>query len=186
MKLIHTTFITLFELLITNFRPFYRTVAALNLRVEDGYLDPNSNYTAFVEVVVPEPGNPVKNVIGRSPYMIPRKPGEYVYPESGSSNSNVSKAIVTILAVLASLVTVALCLLLALLLLKKYSKNIPGSPGSDQVDGGEIPPDMRKSFTHFCNTIFRGKRDSQYLIQGVRKFGFKRCLDKCNLHCKIL
>ena len=163
---------SLFELLI---RPFvvdlFRTVAALNLRVEDGYLDPTSNYTAFVEVVVPEPNVAQKNVIGRSPYMIPRKPGEYVYPESGSSNSNVSKAIVTILAVLASLVTVALCLLVALLLLKKYSKNIPGSPGSDQVDGGEIPPDMRKSFTHFCNTIFRGKRDSQYLIQGNGDMG---------------
>ena len=133
-------------------------------------MNPDSNYTAFVEVVVPEPNSPAKNVIGRSPYMIPRKPGEYVYPESGASNSNVSKAIVTILAVLASLVTVALCLLLALLLLKKYSKNIPGSPASDQVDG-EIPQDMRKSFTHFCNTIFRGKRDSQYLIQGNGDMG---------------
>ena len=90
------------------------------------------------------------SISGRSPYMVPRKPGEYVYPEAGGSSSSVSKAIVTILAVLASLVTVALCLLLALLLLKKYSKNIPGSPGgSDQVDG-EIPQDMRKSFTHFC------------------------------------
>ena len=124
-------------------------MAALNLRVEDGVLDPESNYTAFVEVVVPE-GNSEQDVIGRSPYMIPRKPGEYVYPEAGGSSSDVSRAIVTILAVLASLVTVALCLLLALLLLKKYSKNIPGSPGgSDQVDG-EIPQDMRKSFTHFC------------------------------------
>ena len=55
----------------------YRTVGALNLRVEDGFLDPESNYTAFVEVVVPE-GNLGENVIGRSPYMIPRKPGQYI------------------------------------------------------------------------------------------------------------
>ena len=65
--------------------PFYfllfsRTVGALNLRVEDGFLDPESNYTAFVEIVVPEGILPGKNIIGRSPYMIPRKPGEYVYP----------------------------------------------------------------------------------------------------------
>ena len=59
---------------------FSRTVGALNLRVEDGFLDPESNYTAFVEIVVPEGILPGKNIIGRSPYMIPRKPGEYVYP----------------------------------------------------------------------------------------------------------
>ena len=41
---------------------------------------PESNYTAFVEIVVPEGILPGKNIIGRSPYMIPRKPGEYVYP----------------------------------------------------------------------------------------------------------
>jgi hypothetical protein len=146
-----------------------RTVGALNLRVEDGFLDPESNYTAFVEIVVPEGILPGKNIIGRSPYMIPRKPGEYVYPggTAGGSSSDVSTAIVSILAVLASLVTVALCLLLALILLRRYSKALgPGSPGgsghSDQVDG-ELGQDldMRKSFTHFCNTIFRGKRDSQ-------------------------
>ena len=41
--------------------------------VEDGFLDPNSNYTAFVEVIVPN------NEAGRSPYMVPRKPGEAVF-----------------------------------------------------------------------------------------------------------
>lgn len=133
---------------------FFRTVGALSLRVEDGYLDPESNYTAFVEVVVPETGSS-KNIIGRSPYMVPRKPGEYIYPDgtSGGSSSSISAAIVTILAVLASLVTVALCLLLALILLRRYSKSLgPGSPGgSDQVDG-ELGQelDMRKSLTHFC------------------------------------
>ena len=98
-----------------------------------------------------------KNIIGRSPYMNPRKPGEYVYPggTAGGSSSDVSTAIVSILAVLASLVTVALCLLLALILLRRYSKALgPASPGSghsDQVDG-ELGQDldMRKSFTHFC------------------------------------
>lgn len=39
--------------------------------VEDGYLDPEANYTAFVEVIIP--GSPA---VGRSPYMTPRKPGE--------------------------------------------------------------------------------------------------------------
>ena len=29
---------------------------------------------------MPEGILPGKNIIGRSPYMIPRKPGEYVYP----------------------------------------------------------------------------------------------------------
>ena len=131
-----------------------RTVGALNLRVEDGFLDPESNYSAFVEVVVPE-GTLGQNVIGRSPYMMPRKPGEYLYSDGtpGGASKSVSAAIVTILAVLASLVTVALCLLMALILLRKYSKSLaPGSPnGSDQVDG-ELGQDldMRKSFTHFC------------------------------------
>ena len=62
---------------IISFFSFHRTVGALNLRVEDGFLDPESNYTAFVEIVVPEAGNSGKNIIGRSPYMIPRKPGNY-------------------------------------------------------------------------------------------------------------
>ena len=131
-------------------------MGALNLRVEDGYLDPESNYTAFVEIVVPEAAAADKNIIGRSPYMIPRKPGEYVYPDgtTGGSSSQVSTAIVSVLAILASLVTVALCLLLALILLRRYSKALgpPSLGGSDQVDG-ELGPqnlDMRKSFTHFC------------------------------------
>ena len=145
----------------------FRTVGALTLRVEDGFLDPDSNYTAFVEIIVPDYNG--KNIIGRSPYMVPRKPGEYVYPDgtTGGSSSNVSTAIVSILAVLASLVTVALCLLLALLLLRRYSKSLsPGSPGGSDAVDGELGQDldMRKSFTHFCNTLFRGKRDSQYLI----------------------
>ena len=42
---------------------------------------PESNYTAFVEIVVPEGILPGKNIIGRRPYMIPRKPGKYVYPD---------------------------------------------------------------------------------------------------------
>ena len=135
-----------------------RTVGSFNLRVEDGFLDPEANYTAFVEVVVPGDHGGQDVVIGRSPYMIPRKPGEYVYPDgtTGGSASNVSTAIVSILAILASLVTVALCLLLALLLLRRYSKTLsPGSPGgSDQVDG-EIGQDldMRKTFTHFCKYV---------------------------------
>jgi len=45
--------------------------------VDDGQLDPNSNYTAFVEVIVPsELSLPDSSSIGRSPFMTPRKPGQ--------------------------------------------------------------------------------------------------------------
>jgi nucleoid DNA-binding protein len=47
----------------------FRTVGALNLRVEDGYLDPDSNYTAFVEVIVPEVSSE-NNVIGKTKAII--------------------------------------------------------------------------------------------------------------------
>ena len=56
-------------------------VAPIEL-VEDGFLDPDSNYTAFVEVIVPN------NEAGRSPYMIPRKPGETVYHNQNLNQNN--------------------------------------------------------------------------------------------------
>ena len=74
-----STTISTLRIIPAPFFLFSRTVGALNLRVEDGFLDSESNYTAFVEIVVPEGILPGKNIIGRSPYMIPRKPGEYVY-----------------------------------------------------------------------------------------------------------
>jgi hypothetical protein len=54
--------------------------------VEDGFLDPDSNYTAFVEVIVPSDGSgPDASVVGRSPYMSPRKPGQTVSFLGGES-----------------------------------------------------------------------------------------------------
>ena len=52
----------------------FRNVAAPAELVEDGFLNADSNYTAFVEVIVPQ------NAVGRSPLMLPRKPGQAVYP----------------------------------------------------------------------------------------------------------
>jgi hypothetical protein len=95
--------------------------------VEDGYLDPDSNYTAFVEIIVPSEGTSSDtSVIGRSPYMSPRKPGQtvsFLGGESGQS-STASTALISVLGVLAGLVAVAFFLLLALILLKRYSKQV--------------------------------------------------------------
>lgn len=106
---------------------FYRNVAAPTELVEDGFLDPDSNYTAFVEVIVPSEGtSPDPSVIGRSPYMSPRKPGQaigFLGGESGQS-STASTALISVLGVLAGLVAVAFFLLLALILLKRYSKQV--------------------------------------------------------------
>ena len=48
----------------------YRSLEPTEL-VEDGFLDPDANYTAFVELIIPD-----STVIGRSPYMSPRRPGD--------------------------------------------------------------------------------------------------------------
>lgn len=105
----------------------FRNVASPNDIVEDGYLDPDSNYTAFVEVIVPGDGTSSDAaVVGRSPYMNPRKPGQaanFLGGESGHS-STASAALISVLGVLAGLVAVAFFLLLALILLKRYSKQV--------------------------------------------------------------
>lgn len=151
-----------------------RTVGAPTELVEDGFLDPDSNYTAFVEVVVPESAGTNRNVVGRSPYMTPRKPGQSVYTpgSSGGSSGSVPAALVSVLGILAGLVTVALCLLLALFMLRRYSKVNRSTSGSDTVDGDiQQDMDLRKSLRHFCNTIFRNSRDSQYLITPGNEIG---------------
>ena len=123
--------------------------------VEDGFLDPNSNYTAFVEVIVPN------NEAGRSPYMVPRKPGEAVYPRNLNSNNNsaVNSVLIGVLGVLAGLVTVALFLLLALVFLRRYSKQVAAAQGGP---GAEM--DLRRSFRHLVATLRGGRDHSQYLI----------------------
>ena len=100
--------------------------------VEDGFLDLNSNYSAFVEIIVPD------NNVGRSPFMIPRKPGEAVYDAgvAGAGNSQeggdqaVSTVLICVLGILAGLVTVALFLLVALIFLRRYSKQVAASQGN--------------------------------------------------------
>ena len=107
--------------------------------VEDGFLDANSNYTAFVEVIVPQSDSMAtlsptsgisRDVVGRTPYMRPRKPGQTIgFFGAGSSSSSgksaaVSAALISVLGVLAGLVTVALLLLIALVLLRRYSKQV--------------------------------------------------------------
>ena len=133
----------------------HRNVVAPTELVEDGFLDLDSNYTAFVEVIVPE------NNVGRSPYMIPHKPGEIVY-SPGSANSQggaVSTVLICVLGVLAGLVTVALFLLIALLFLRRYSKQVAAS------QEGSVEMDLMRSLRHFISNTLRGGRDhSQYLI----------------------
>ena len=124
--------------------------------VEDGFLDPNSNYTAFVEVIVPN------NEAGRSPYMVPRKPGEAVFHNrnlNSNNNSAVNSVLIGVLGVLAGLVTVALFLLLALVFLRRYSKQVAAAQGGP---GAEM--DLRRSFRHFVATLRGGRDHSQYLI----------------------
>ena len=76
--------------------------------VEDGFLDGTFNYTAFVEVIVHGGG------IGRSPYMVPRKPGQ---PDVTRVEMNT--VLVSVLGVLAGLVLVALLLLMVLFMLRR-------------------------------------------------------------------
>lgn len=79
-------------------------------RVEDGFLDPEANYTAFVEIIIPDSAT-----VGRSPYMSPRRPGEPISMHNGQINA----ILVSVLGILAGLVLVALSLLLALVLLRR-------------------------------------------------------------------
>ena len=93
--------------------------------VEDGYLDPESNYTAFVELIIPD-----SDLVGRSPYMSPRRPGESV--ESVES-SRAGAVMVLVVGVLAGLILVALCHLVALVLLKRYSKKVAATQGKREL-----------------------------------------------------
>eukprot|EP00094_Tigriopus_californicus_P001276 TCALIF_01236-PA protein Name:"Similar to Ptp69D Tyrosine-protein phosphatase 69D (Drosophila melanogaster)" AED:0.07 eAED:0.07 QI:0/0.91/0.84/0.92/1/1/13/255/1330 len=115
--------------------------------VEDGFLDPDANYTAFVELVIPE-----TQAVGRSPYMSPRKPGDPVSIEAGEINA----LLVAILGILAGLVFVALALLVALVFLRRYSKKVAATQGGVEMS-------LRRSFRHLYTTI-RGRDHSQYLI----------------------
>ena len=122
--------------------------------VEDGFLDPDANYTAFVEMIIPGSDG----AVGRSPYMVPRKPGEAVaVAGSGGESSAASAIVVLLVAVMAGLVLVALSLLVALVLLRRYSKKVAASQGGVEMN-------LRRSFRHLCSTL-RGRPDhSQYLI----------------------
>ena len=140
---------------VSCFISFSNVAAPIEL-VEDGFLDPDSNYTAFVEVIVPN------NDAGRSPYMVPRKPGEAVYHNrnlNSNNNSAVNSVLIGVLGVLAGLVTVALFLLLALVFLRRYSKQVAAAQGGP---GAEM--DLRRSFRHFVATLRGGRDHSQYLI----------------------
>ena len=81
----------------------------------DGFLDEERNYTAFVEIIM-EGG-----VVGRSPYLEPRRPGVVVMDISKQSPNTV---LVSVLGILAGLVLVALILMLVLLMLRRYSKQV--------------------------------------------------------------
>ena len=87
--------------------------SAMDERVEDGFLDPEANYTAFVEIIIP--GGESASV-GRSPYMSPRRPGD---PVSSIHGGQINAILVSVLGILAGLVLVALSLLIALVLLRR-------------------------------------------------------------------
>ncbi len=89
--------------------------------VEDGYLDPAYNYTAFVELIIPD-----SPLVGRSPYMSPRRPGQSV---ASVESSRVGAVMVCVVGILAGLILVALCLLAALVLLRRYSKKVAATQG---------------------------------------------------------
>ena len=113
--------------------------------VEDGVLDDTRNYTAFVEIVMEE------GVVGRSPYLEPRRPGVLVNHISPSPNT----VLVSVLGILAGLVLVALILMVVLLLLRRYSKQVAAQQG--------VELDLKHTFRHFCSTI-KGRGHSQFLL----------------------
>lgn len=118
--------------------------------MEDGFLDPTANYTAFVELIIPN-----SNVVGRSPYMSPRRPGEPISMQEGGGG-DVNAILISILGILAGLVFVALSLLIVLMLLRRYSKKVAATQGGVEMN-------LRRSFRHLCTTL-RGRDHSQYLI----------------------
>ena len=113
--------------------------------VQDGLLDDTKNYTAFVEVVMEQ------GVVGRSPYLQPRRPGVLVNHISPSPNT----VLVSVLGILAGLVLVALILMVVLLMLRRYSKQVAAQQG--------VELDLKHTFRHFCSTIKGGGR-SQFLL----------------------
>ena len=117
-----------------------------NIGNMDGFLDDARNYTAFVEVIM-EGG-----VIGRSPYLEPRRPGVLVRDISKSSPNTV---LVSVLGILAGLVLVALILMVVLLLLRRYSKQVAAQQG--------VELDLKHTFQHICSTI-KGRGHSQFLL----------------------
>jgi len=114
-------------------------------KVQDGFLDESRNYTAFIEVVV-EGG-----VIGRSPYLEPKRPGVLVKDISPNPNT----VLVSVLGILAGLVLVALILMVVLLMLRRYSKQVAAQQG--------VEMDLKHTFRHFCSTI-KGRGHSQFLL----------------------
>ena len=106
----------------------------------DGFLDDARNYTAFVEIIM-EGG-----VIGRSPYLEPRRPGVLVRDISKSSPNTV---LVSVLGILVGLV------LVALLLHCRYSKQVATQQG--------VELDLKHTFHYICST-FKGRGDSQFLL----------------------
>ena len=111
--------------------------------IEDGVLDAANNYTAFIEVVI------VGGGVGRSAYMVSRKPG------IDSEPVKVNTVLVSVLGVLAGLVLVALILLLVLFILRRYSKQVATQQG--------VEMDLKHTFRHFCSTL-RGVGHSQFLL----------------------
>jgi protein-tyrosine phosphatase len=116
--------------------------------VEDGLLDPNANYTAFVEVVIDNGGGGGRgssSIIGRSPYMVARKGTGVI----DSRKLEVNTVLVSVLGVLAGLVLVALLLLAVLFTLRRYSKQVASQQGVEMMD-------LKHTFRHFCSTLRRG------------------------------
>jgi len=113
--------------------------------VEDGFLDPMSNYTAFVEVIVESSSG--QSLIGRSPYMVARQGS----PPSiiDSRKLEVNTVLVSVLGVLAGLVLVALILLAVLFTLRRYSKQVASQQGVEMMD-------LKHTFRHFCSTLRGG------------------------------
>ena len=80
----------------------------------DGFLDDARNYTAFVEIIM-EGG-----VIGRSPYLEPRRPGVLVRDISKSSPNTVMMVIMMmIMIIMMMMIMMVIMMMIMMMIMKK-------------------------------------------------------------------